>query len=213
MSDPYEILGVSRNATDDEVKTAYRNLARKYHPDIYAGNPLEDVAAEKMKEINAAYDQVMTQRKQAANSGSAGDYARYSTASQQNAAGESQFSYIRRLVNMRRISEAEELLDGVPPHSRDAEWHFLKGVVQHSRGWLDDAYNNFVRAAQLDPNNIEYRTALNQLQWQRKTGRAPGSGYHTNTTFSNCSVCDICAAMYCADCCCECMGGNLCRCC
>ena len=212
MSDPYEVLGVSRNATDDEVKTAYRNLARKYHPDVYTGNPLEYVAAEKMKEINAAYDQVMTQRKQTANGGG-DDYARYSTASQQSSSANSQFSYIRRLVNMRRISEAEELLDGVPSHSRDAEWHFLKGVVQHTRGWLDDAYNNFVRAAQLDPNNMEYRTALNQLQWQRKTGRAPGSGYHAGTTFSNCSVCDICAAMYCADCCCECMGGNLCRCC
>ena len=56
MRDPYEILGVSRDASDEEIKNAYRQLARKYHPDNYADNPLSDLASEKMKEINEAYD-------------------------------------------------------------------------------------------------------------------------------------------------------------
>ena len=63
MTDPYKVLGVSPNATDDEVKDAYRRLARKYHPDNYVNNPLSDLATEKMKEINEAYDEIQRQRK------------------------------------------------------------------------------------------------------------------------------------------------------
>ena len=68
MSDPYKVLGISSSASDDEVKDAYRKLARKYHPDNYVNNPLSDLATEKMKEINEAYDEVQRQRK---NGGSA----------------------------------------------------------------------------------------------------------------------------------------------
>ena len=71
MSDPYKVLGVSPNATDDEIKTAYRELAKKYHPDNYAESPLADLASEKMKEINEAYDTIMNDRKARANNGRA----------------------------------------------------------------------------------------------------------------------------------------------
>ena len=64
MTDPYQVLGVSPNASDEQIKNAYRELARKYHPDNYANNPLADLAQEKMKEINEAYDQIQRQRKQ-----------------------------------------------------------------------------------------------------------------------------------------------------
>ena len=63
MTDPYKVLGVSPSATDDEVKDAYRKLAKKYHPDQYADSPLKDLADEKMKEINEAYDAITAQRK------------------------------------------------------------------------------------------------------------------------------------------------------
>ena len=62
MSDPYQVLGVSRNATDEEIKKAYRNLSRKYHPDANLDNP--KAAEEKFKEIQQAYQQIMKERRQ-----------------------------------------------------------------------------------------------------------------------------------------------------
>ena len=201
MSDPYKVLGISRGASDDDIKAAYRDLARKYHPDAYAGNPLSDLAGEKMKEINEAYDQVITQRRD-------GPVAGESYAS----SGSSQFWDIRRMINAGRITEAEELLDGVQRHARDAEWHFLKGSVQYARGWMEDAFDSFSCACEMNPNNREYRAALNQLGWQRSNG-APQNVYRTGGRESTgCSVCDMCGALICADCLCGCCGGNSCCC-
>ena len=196
MSDPYKVLGVSPNAGDDEVKAAYRELARKYHPDAYVGNPLSDLASEKMKEINEAYDQITNLRREQGGQATGQDYS---------ASSSSQFWDIRRLINAGRITEAEELLDGVQRHMRDAEWHFLKGSIQYSRGWMEDAYESFSRACEMNPNNREYRAALNQLGWQRNNGR-PENVYRTSSMGGGCGICEICSAIMCADCLCRCGG-------
>ena len=117
MTDPYKVLGVSPNATDDEVKDAYRRLARKYHPDNYVNNPLSDLATEKMKEINEAYDEIQRQRKsggsgygqQSYGGGyqqSYGGYQRNYGGYQQSYGGSSQFADIRRLINLNRLETA-----------------------------------------------------------------------------------------------------------
>ena len=72
MNNPYEVLGVSETATDEEVKAAYRNLAKKYHPDNYTDSPLADVAEQKMKEINEAYDMINQMRQKGKGTGSTG---------------------------------------------------------------------------------------------------------------------------------------------
>ena len=110
MNDPYSVLGVSKNASDEEIKKAYRELARKYHPDHYADNPLASLAAEKMKEINEAYDTIMNQRKSGSGGNSnSGGY----TASEE-------FKDIRDMINRGQIEQAQVILDGVPINRRNA---------------------------------------------------------------------------------------------
>lgn len=193
MKDPYQVLGISRNATDDEVKEAYRAMARKYHPDNYGDNPLSDLAQEKMQEINEAYDTIIRERRSG--------YA--------NAGGGAQYTDIRNLIRTGRTADAETLLDGVPAPSRDAEWYFLKGSVLYKKGWLEDAYSHFSTATRMEPGNREYRAAYEQLERQRQTGsyRAPVGQP------AGCSGCDMCQTLICLDCCCECMGGDFIRCC
>ena len=200
MKDPYSILGVSKNATDDEIKAAYRELARKYHPDNYSDNPLSDLASEKMQEINNAYDSIMNMRK---NKGRKGQD--FSSAYNTN----TNYPDIRSFINQGRYDDAQSLLDGVPVEKRDAEWYFLNGTVLYRRGWFDASYTSFATACRMDPNNPEYRAAFAHAQKNR--GGFNG-GYNTMRN-SDCSGCDLCQGLICADCCCECMGGDLIRCC
>ena len=212
MSDPYKILGVSPSATDEEIKTAYRELAKKYHPDNYSGSPIADLAGEKMKEINEAYDTVVAERKRQKSGGysSGADYGS-SGYNQGYSSTSSGFSDVRNLIMAGRIADAEQILNGVPSEGRNAEWHFLKGTVLYKRGWLEEAYNNFARASQMDPNNAEYRAAMNQVTNQRN---GVYGGYNPDMTrSSSCGSCDVCSSLLCADCCCECMGGDLIPCC
>ncbi len=198
MNNPYEILGVRPEATDEEVKNAYRELAKKYHPDNYSDNPLSDLAEEKMQEINEAYDAIIRMRRNGAKTENA----------QTQSAGGSRYADIRNLIRLGRVIDAEMLLDGVPAPSRDAEWYFLKGSVLYKKGWLDDAHNHFATATRMDPQNPEYRGAFNRMEQQRRTGM-----YHTAPVGGGCNACDMCQGLICADCCCECMGGDLIRCC
>ncbi len=198
MNDPYKILGVDRNASDEEIKDAYRKLARKYHPDNYGDNPLSDLAEEKMQEINEAYDAIVNMRK-----GSKNKNAGYENTS-------SDFPEIRRLISQNRLEQALELLDGVPPHERNAEWYFLNGTVQYRRGWFDQAYTSFATASRMDPSNMEYRNAVTNAQ--RQSTRQHNNPYRTYNG-GGCSGCDVCQTLICADCCCECMGGDFIRCC
>lgn len=200
MKDPYSVLGVSKNATDEEVKNAYRELARKYHPDNYADNPLSDLAGEKMKEINDAYDAIMNSRRSGKKSGGSS----YNSGNTQT-----NFPEVRSLINQGRLEQAQELLDGVPPQRRDAEWYFLNGTVLYRRGWFDQAYTSFATASRMNPQNPEYRNAMNNAQRQMGAQYNPYRSYGAS---DDCGACDICQGLFCADCCCEMCGGNLCSC-
>ena len=196
MTDPYKILGVSRDATEEEIKKAYRELAKKYHPDNYQGSGLEDLAAEKMKQINEAYDSILDERR--GGRGSSGS-SRAST-----------YPQIRKMINEGRYSEAELNLDAVNPSGRNAEWHYLKAILLLHRGWVYDALNHVDLACSMDPSNEEYRQLKTNLQ--RGAG-AYGRDYRTQTGAQGCSGCDVCSALLCADCLCECCGGDLIPCC
>ena len=200
MKDPYEVLGVSPNASEDEVKRAYRELARKYHPDNYIDNPLADLAQEKMKDINEAYDTITRNR---AGAGSQ-TYQRqgaqsYQQAGYYSASGNQNYYQVRQAINRGDLNEAERLLHTM--RSTDAEWYYLCGAVAYRRGWLDDARRNFQSACAMEPGNPEYQQALRQMQGGANMYRQAyyGSG-------SNCD--DLCTTLLCMNCLCDCMGGG-----
>ena len=189
MNDPYQILGVSENASDEEIKKAYRELARKYHPDNYHDNPLADLAQEKMKEINAAYEQITKERasgKRGSGSGGAsygasgyGGYGGYQGyggygGSQSYSGQSSVLQQARIAINTGNISRAEALLANYSDHN--AEWNFLKGAVCYRRGWLDEALRYYRTACQMDPTNAEYRQALEYMEGTDDTAYRPGGG-------------------------------------
>ena len=204
MTDPYKVLGVSRDASDDEIKKAYRELARKYHPDNYANNPLSDLVEEKMKEINEAYDEVQKQRANKA-SGSTSPYQSSASGSYTHAG---EYRHIRELINDGSYSEADLILDSISQADRNAEWNFLKGCVLYQRGWYHDAQKLFETACYLDPNNTEYREALLRVI---NASAAFGHGYRTINDHS-CSLCQLCGTCMCAELLCQCCGGSVCNC-
>ena len=189
MRDPYEVLGVSPDADDDEVKRAYRDLARKYHPDNYQNNPLADLAEEKMKEINEAYDAITKGR----TGGSGSGYAHSYGGQQRQSAGAGVFAQARQAINRNDLDGAEMLLQGAP--SRNGEWYFLMGSIAYRRGWLDEARQNYQIAVQMEPNNMEYRQALGMM-------RQGGYGYQPDMAGANCDALDCCTAMMCMNCMC-----------
>ncbi len=206
MKDPYEVLGVSRSASEEEIKKAYRDLARKYHPDNYQDNPLADLAQEKMKEINEAYDAIM--KNGGAASQSDHSYSSYRQQTSQNTYGgagtHSTYARIRQAINMGNLQVAEQLLNSIT--TREAEWYFLSGSVAYRKGWMDEARQNYETACSMDPGNLEYRQALNYLD-------GGGNPYRQVNYGSGMNTCDCCQSLICADCLCECMGGDLIPCC
>lgn len=191
MKNPYEVLGVSPSASESEIKAAYRALAKKYHPDKYTDSPLADVAEEKMKEINEAYDEIMNSKKSGSSYSSAGSYG---TAS-------SEYYQVRVLIQQNRLDEAERILDSETGPDHKAEWYFLRGMCYFRRGWMQQAAQYFQRANQMEPNNMEYRQALENMTRRQSYGYG---GYDMNGSQGECSTCDICTSLMCLNCLCSC---------
>ena len=197
MSDPYQVLGVDPSASDEEVKRAYRELARKYHPDNYQNNPLADLAEEKMKEINEAYEAITRMR-----SGGGGYQSSYGGGTTntsggyqyQNAGGNAAYARIRQLINAGNLEMAEQLL--MQTGTRNGEYYFLAGSIAYRRGWLDEARQNYQMACQMEPNNLEYRRAFSMMN---QGGFAYGQG---NMAAQQCDSCDICTGLMCLNCLC-----------
>lgn len=206
--DPYQVLGVSPNASEDDIKKAYKELVKKYHPDQYQDNPLSDVAEEKMAEVNQAYDEIMSMRRTGANS------YNYGYSGSNNGAV---YTSIRQMIQRGNLTDADRELERLDEHSRNAEWFFLKGSVCYARGWLGEASRNFSIAAQMEPNNPEYNAANNRMNYNaggNMNGAANVYGAPRGAYRSNGDDCgNTLTALCCADCCCEMMGGDLIPCC
>ncbi len=203
MKDPYQVLGIQPSATDEEVKDAYRALVKKYHPDKFADSDLAELANEKMKEVNAAYDEIQKMRNNRARDQKNNGFNPGSSSNSEF------YTRIRQLINSGSIFEAEQMLISSPQEKRGAEWNYLYACVMVKKGYYADAQRYFDIACSMEPDNREYQNAREMF---RARSDQYGS-YRTYQTSNGCCDLDCCSSLICADCCCECMGGDLIRCC
>lgn len=200
MKDPYEVLGLSRGASTDDVKSAYRKLAKKYHPDMNENNPLQDLAEEKFKEIQWAYDEIM-------NGNASGSYSNsYSNNNSSNQGGTGSLFDIRQLIQTGRFNEAVRALNNTK--IRNAEWNYLMGVCYVNMGSIGQGMQFIQNAVRMDPNNFEYKNFLSQILNMQQTYQNRAYNYNRSS-----SSVDCCTQLICADCLCECLGGDLISCC
>lgn len=203
MRNPYEVLGVKEGASQEEIKQAYRRLAKKYHPDQYGDNPLRDLAEEKMRELNEAYEQLTK------NGGGSSSYSNSNSSYSGNYGGNERamFNDIRMNIQRRNFAYAESQLNNIRNHN--AEWNYLMGVINLNKGWYDAAYNYISTACRLDPYNQEYANTMRMMGNRNNNFRQPfyrSSG--NDVDFFN-----MCMNIWCLDSICECFGGDLISCC
>ena len=212
LNNPYEVLGVSPNASNDEVKKAYRDLSRKYHPDSYVDNPLADLAEEKFKEVQEAYDQIMKERDGGYQSGyQSGSYQQNSGYQYQGASEEEQRQYqaASNYLNGRQYQQALNVLSGMK--NRGAHWYYLSAIANMGLGNNMNALNLAKQAVSMEPGNAEYNNLVNRLQWNTQRYQGMGNPYGAGSG-SACGPGNFCCDLWCADSLCECMGGDLCSC-
>ena len=221
--DPFVVLGLnSDTANQQDVKDAYYALRQRYAKDRFLDGEAGRDAAVKLDEIEAAYSDAMRILSERATFGS----------------GASVYDEIELLIKQGRLNDAQQKLDYIT--SRDAEWHYLQSSIYWKKDWKIDSKKQLEMAVSLDPANTKYKAALDRLsaalngnpygqqngrantyngngnQYGQQGGYNPGYNrtYQQNNYYRERNTSqDCCTQLICADCCCECMGGDLIRCC
>ena len=202
MLDPYSVLGVSRDASMDEIKKAYRKLSRQYHPDANINNPNKEEAEEKFKQVQQAYDQIVREREQGASQSSwSGEFGGgYQTQDDQRSM---EMRAAANYINAAHYQEALNVLNRMT--ERNGQWYYYHAVANAGAGNTASAMEDARRAVDMEPNNMQYQQLYQQLQsggqwyWNQGNGygyERPGNG------FGNCCCQCLCMNMLCPGCCC-----------
>lgn len=209
MLDPYSVLSVSRDASMDEIKKAYRALSRKYHPDANINNPNKDQAEEKFKQVQQAYDQIVKERENGGSgqwNGGFGGYGGYQNSYQSQ---EDQHSMEMRAaynyINAGHYQEALNVLNRM--EQRDGQWYYFHAIAGSGAGNMAGAMEDARRAVEMEPSNMQYQRLYQQLQsgGQRYQDVGQGYGYQRpGAGMGNCCLQCLCLNMCCpgTGCCC-----------
>jgi len=197
MNNPYDILGVSPGDSDDEIKSAYRKLAKKYHPDA---NPGSEYAAEKMREINAAYEKIQELRSNGTDSASYADSGTGfsgSTSYGDKDGYAKMKSDARAYITVGNLLAALTLLQNIPQGYRDAEWHYIMGHIYLRMNSISRAAREFTIAHTMDPNNAEYNDAYVKINARTDGYRDYADDQQFETYNVGCSCCHPCTCLCC----------------
>jgi molecular chaperone DnaJ len=221
MYDPYQVLGISRGATDEEIKKAYRNLSRKYHPDANINNPNKDAAEEKFKQVQQAYDQIMKEKEMGA-SGGYGNYGSYGGFGdfgfggyqnrQSNAGGSEYENRMRAAANYiqsRHFKEALNVLNSV--QERNALWYYYSAIANNGVGNNVMALEHAKQASAMEPGNFQYRQLVQQLEGGGMWYRDMQGPFYQHSTGGSDFCLKLCIANMICNCCCG--GGGTIFCC
>ena len=209
IEDPYKVLGVSPDASDEEIKKAYRRLAKKYHPDL---NPGDELAARKMKEVNAAYEQIKNPQPQGYGGsyggqssqggysgygyGPFGGWGSYGGYQQTGSNGDQYQQAAAQYIRFGRYQEALNALENSA--QRDAYWYYLSARAHDGLGNQVTALEHIRRAVSMEPDNQQYLNLLNQIEYggttyRRQAGNFGGFSMHLDpcTNLCLCYLCNI----------------------
>lgn len=218
MTDPYQVLEVSRDASTEEIKKAYRKLSRKYHPDANINNPNKAEAEEKFKQVQQAYKQIMDEKENGTSSygsqgggaygnryggayGSGGYQGNYGGA-QSGSSEDAELHAAANFLNNMRYQEAMRVLNNISRHN--AQWYYLHAVANAGLGNNISAVQDAQTAVNMEPNNMQYRQLLSQLQGggQWYTDMGEGYGYERTGTDMGKWCCECLAINALCNCCC-----------
>ena len=218
MTDPYQVLGVSRDASTEEIKKAYRALSRKYHPDANINNPNKAEAEEKFKQVQQAYKQIMEEKENGTSSyssqgsyggsygsgGYGGSYGNggYGGYNYGSSTEDAELRAAANYLNNMRYQEAMRVLNNISRHN--AQWYYLHAIANAGLGNNISAVQDAQTAVNMEPDNMQYRQLLSQLQGggQWYTDMGQGYGYERAGGDMGKWCCECLAINALCNCCC-----------
>lgn len=210
MTDPYSVLGISRNASEDEIKKAYRKLSRMYHPDANVNNPNKKQAEEKFKEVQEAYSQIMHERENGESSygGSSagyGGYGNYESSgydrASSGAGSNPRMAAAVNYINSGMFAEAMNVLESIPVSQRNAHWYYLRANANLGMGNVVNASEDARKAVNMDPSNPEYQIFLervgNNASWYSHRGNTYDASTNTGSFCTRMLCCNLALGLLC----------------